>query len=312
MSILARLSAAIVLVSSISAASAAEGWSSNFEASRKTAAAEGKDLLIDFTGSDWCSWCIQLRKEVFVKEEFAAAAPKKFVLVELDYPKDKSILSEEVATQNAKLLEQYPIKGYPTILLCDASGKPFAATGYRPGGPATYLPHLDELLENKTNRDKAFADAETKQGVEKARALIAALDGMGLDSNMIRANYGDIGEAIVAADPSDETGFKKKQATEERFARFMHELGELSSKNDPAAVAKMVESTLEDPLIEGEYRQQVQGHYAGSLAYAGKKDKAIEVLKKAVAEDKGPRTKELQDFIGILEKEMAKPAPAKD
>ncbi|MCW1912800.1 thioredoxin family protein [Luteolibacter sp. GHJ8] len=284
---------------------AGEDWTADYEAAKKRAAAEGKDLLIDFTGSDWCAWCIKLRKEVFEQPGFAPAKDK-FVLLELDYPKDESRVSEAVATQNAALIKKYPIKGYPTILLCDASGKPFAATGYQPGGPDKYLPHLDTLLAKKSARDQAIASASSKDGVEKARLLIGALEGMGLDNSMLVSNYPELAAEIKAADPADATGFTARQGNEEAFATFMAKLGELRSKQDLEGAMKHVETTLADGTIKGELRQQVYGHAAGTLASAGKKDEAIAILKRAIAESPdGPRTKELSDFIAILEREKA-------
>lgn len=307
--------AAIAVVLTLPSVSiASPGWSAHFDRSLEDAVKHDKNLLIDFTGSDWCSWCIKLRKEVFAHEEFDAGVKDKFVLVELDYPKDQSILSEQILKQNARLLEQYPITGYPTVLLCDSAGKPFAATGYQPGGPAAYLPHLDELLAKKSARDKSLAKARSQSGVEKAKTLIAALNELGLSDSMVAKNYDGVIAEICAADPADETGFKKKSQVDGRFAKFMKDLGELRSKSDLEGVGKLVKTTLADPLIQGETRQQVHGHHAGTLASAGKKDEAIEVLRKAVAEDpEGARTTELRDFIGILEREKSglPPVPKK-
>ena len=70
-----------------------EGWTHDFEAAKKQAADENKDLLIDFIGSDWCGWCIKLNEEVFSHDEFKTGVKDKYVLVELDYPKDTSKLS---------------------------------------------------------------------------------------------------------------------------------------------------------------------------------------------------------------------------
>jgi thioredoxin-related protein len=288
------------------------GWTSDFEAARKQAAAEHKDLLIDFTGSDWCTWCIKLRKEVFEVDPFEVGVKDKFVLVELDYPKDPSRVTEAVAAQNAELLKRYPIKGYPTVLLCDAEGKPFASAGYQPGGPEKYLPLLDELLAKKTARDKALEAAEQKKGPEKARTLIAALDGLGLENAMLLANYGEIASAIKDADPKDETGYAGKETSEKKFGEFMTKLGERRKEGDLDGAMKVVEATLAEGALKGEYRQQVYGHQAGTLASAGKKDEAIAVLQKAVAESPdGPRTKELADFITILEREKAGLPPVK-
>ena len=103
-------------------------WTSDFDAALKEAKASDKTVLIDFTGSDWCAWCIKLKQEVFDQPEFETGAKDKFVFVELDYPKDKARLTEAVAKQNEVLLKRYPIKGYPTILLCDGEGRPFGAT----------------------------------------------------------------------------------------------------------------------------------------------------------------------------------------
>lgn len=291
---------------------AGSSWKTDFEAARKQAAAEDKVLLIDFTGSDWCTWCVKLRMEVFVQPEFEAGTKDRFVLVELDYPKDKKLVPEAVARQNAELLKKYPVSGYPTVLLCDAAGKPFATTGYRPDGPVPYLAHLGTLLEKKTARDLALSHASNKEGVAKAKALVAALDGLELGGDMIRSCYPEITAAIRAADPADETGFAKKQDGEIKLAGFLVALGEQRSKQDLDGAMKLVEATLADPTTTGDFRQQVYGHQAGTLASSGKKEEAIAVLKKAVEEDpKGDRTEELKQFIEILQREQAGLPPAK-
>lgn len=66
-----------------------EGWTSDFEAAKKQAAESKKDLLIDFTGSDWCGWCIKLVDEVFKHDAFKTGVKDTFVLVEIDFPKTK-------------------------------------------------------------------------------------------------------------------------------------------------------------------------------------------------------------------------------
>ena len=70
-------------------------WMTDFEAAKTKAAKENKYLLVDFTGSDWCIWCTRLNSEVFSTKSFQTEAPKQFVLVELDFPRDKSKLTAE-------------------------------------------------------------------------------------------------------------------------------------------------------------------------------------------------------------------------
>jgi len=147
------------------AALASEGWLTDLEAAKKQAAAEHKDILIDFTGSDWCGWCIKLDQEVFSTPEFKAQ--KEFVLVSLDFPRKKQ-LSEEEKTRNEALRRQWGVQGFPTIILTNAAGEAYAQTGYQEGGPSKYLAHLAELRkQNTAEGKKAFAE-KGKQAAEAA------------------------------------------------------------------------------------------------------------------------------------------------
>ncbi len=116
--------------------------------SRPTARAkeENKSLLIDFTGSDWCGWCIRLNKEVFSKPEFQEYAAKHLIMVELDFPRKKK-LPAKLKEQNDKLQEEYKIEGFPTVILLNPRGKEVARTGYEEGGPAKYVEHVKGLLK---------------------------------------------------------------------------------------------------------------------------------------------------------------------
>lgn len=128
------------------AAEAAIPWVKNWDAAKAQAKKEGKDLLIDFTGSDWCGWCIKLEEEVFHHTEFLAEATKQFVFVFLDFPHGEDKLKEVVSKElNDSLSEAYAVQGFPTIVLADADGLPYAKTGYQEGGPTGYLKHLAEL-----------------------------------------------------------------------------------------------------------------------------------------------------------------------
>ena len=116
-------------------------WQTNFDAAKAKAKTEKKLLLVDFTGSDWCGWCIKLKEEVFDKEAFRSEAPKQFVLVEVDFPHEKE-LSKELKEQNEKLRDEFKVQGYPTVLMLDAEGKLIGRTGYRPDWPDEYVKHL--------------------------------------------------------------------------------------------------------------------------------------------------------------------------
>ena len=86
----------------------------------------GKPLMLFFTGSDWCIWCIRLQKAVFSKPKFATWAKENVVLVEIDFPK-KTKLSDQLIQQNNSLKNYFKPPGYPTVYFAkvvkDTDGK---------------------------------------------------------------------------------------------------------------------------------------------------------------------------------------------
>jgi len=121
-------------------------WLTNFAAAREVAKKENKFLFVDFSGSDWCGWCIKLHKEVLSQKEFLDYAKDNLVLVLIDFPR-KSAQTPEEKQQNNALADQYKVDGFPTVLLLSPEGKVIARTGYRRGGAAAYVKYLQATLK---------------------------------------------------------------------------------------------------------------------------------------------------------------------
>lgn len=119
-------------------------WMTDLPKAQEKAKAENKLVLMDFTGSDWCPWCIKLNKEVFSQPEFVAYAKKNLVPVEVDFPRNKQ-QSAEQKEANQKLQEKYKIEGYPTVIVLDSQGKKVGELGYEPGGPKAFIAQLEKL-----------------------------------------------------------------------------------------------------------------------------------------------------------------------
>jgi protein disulfide-isomerase len=142
--------AALVAVSALAAVSLAGGlkWETDANKAMAESKKTGKPILADFTGSDWCGWCIRLHKEVFDTPAFAKWASKNVILLELDYPQSKP-QPAAIKKQNAGLAQKYKIEGYPTILFLNASGKVLGQYGYDEGGPAKWIPNAEKLIAGK-------------------------------------------------------------------------------------------------------------------------------------------------------------------
>ena len=161
-------------------------WFADFDEAAAVAKEQGKDLFVDFTGSDWCGWCIRLHKEVFDHEEFLTAAQKNYVLVALDYPSGEEAKAKVPnPKRNEELSEKYGIQGFPTILLMTADGEVFAKTGYRKGGPEAYVEHMGQIAAHgkvaMVETKKAIAEFEAASGEEKVKAweqLALQLEGL--------------------------------------------------------------------------------------------------------------------------------------
>jgi protein disulfide-isomerase len=126
-----------------SAFAAKEGWLDDLAKAKAQASSEGKRILLDFTGSDWCSWCKKLDAEVFSQQEFKDYAAKHLVLVEVDFPHGFK-LSDATKKQNDALAKKYQIQGYPTIIVTSPSGNKKGQLGYMEGGPKAFIKALEK------------------------------------------------------------------------------------------------------------------------------------------------------------------------
>jgi len=139
------LVAAAVSVVFASFARAESDWLHDYNKAQEEAKANHKLLFLNFTGSDWCGWCIKLDKDIFSQPQFKNYAHDNLVLVELDFPRRKSQPTEE-KKQNVQLARQYEVLGFPTIVVLNSNGqKVWQFDGYFPGGPEAFIAQLQKL-----------------------------------------------------------------------------------------------------------------------------------------------------------------------
>jgi protein disulfide-isomerase len=140
-----KIAIAILACGALLQAAAGElNWLTDVPKAQEKAKAEKKLVMLDFTGSDWCGWCIKLNKEVFSQPEFADYAKENLVLVEVDFPRGKA-QTAELKKANAALQDKYKVEGYPTIIVLNEDGKKVGELGYQPGGPKPFIAELDKL-----------------------------------------------------------------------------------------------------------------------------------------------------------------------
>jgi len=118
-------------------------WRTDLPGALSQAQSEDKLVLLDFTGSDWCPWCIKFDHDVLSTGQFAVYAQRKLVLVRLDFPRH-SPQPDDLKQANGALAQQFAVDGYPTYVLLSAEGKELGRqVGYAEGGPAAFITELD-------------------------------------------------------------------------------------------------------------------------------------------------------------------------
>ena len=134
----------LITLAFTAAAFAKSGWEDNYEKGVQKAKTEKKITLVDFTGSDWCSWCMKLDKEVFSQAKFKDYAKQNLVLIEVDFPQLKPLPPSKQKKHDA-LAKQYEITGYPSVIVLNAEGKKIGKLGYMEGGAEAFIAALEKL-----------------------------------------------------------------------------------------------------------------------------------------------------------------------
>jgi thioredoxin-related protein len=142
---LVAAAACAIALSAVLSTPADSAWLTDYKKAQEEAKSANKLLLIDFTGSDWCGYCIQLDRAILSQPQFKDYATKNLVLMEVDFPRRKA-QSIETRKQNAQLAEQYQIEGFPTLVVLDGDGKTvWRYEGYFPDGVNAFLAELNKL-----------------------------------------------------------------------------------------------------------------------------------------------------------------------
>ncbi|MEM7456258.1 MAG: thioredoxin family protein [Planctomycetota bacterium] len=200
-----------ILIASGTLSAQESRWIEVFTEGIEKAEEERKDVLLFFTGSDWCPPCEMLESEVMSHEDFQFEASQNYVLIKLDFPKT-IVQTEQIKRLNAQAAEMFGVTSYPTVVLTDYELKPFAITGYQAGGVENYLGAIEEFRRLRMVRDEKLKEAESAEGLQRATLLDEAIAGMNED--LIEVYYADIITEIIEIDSDDELGLRSRYNAE--------------------------------------------------------------------------------------------------
>jgi thiol-disulfide isomerase/thioredoxin len=118
-------------------------WGTDFPQALNQARSDNKLVLLDFTGSDWCPWCIKFDHDVLSTDAFTSYAKANLELVKLDFPRHTE-QDAALKQANEALSQRFNVNGFPTYILLNPSGKELGRqVGYAEGGPSVFIAELE-------------------------------------------------------------------------------------------------------------------------------------------------------------------------
>jgi len=132
---------ALLMVMVITTSLSAQKWETSLDIAKNEAGKEGKNIVLTFSGSDWCIPCMKLEKNIWESQEFIEYSKTHFILVRADFPKKRAdALPKELQEQNDRLAEIYNKEGlFPLVLVLDKKGRIRGSTGYKNISPKEYI-----------------------------------------------------------------------------------------------------------------------------------------------------------------------------
>ncbi|HEY7154952.1 MAG TPA: thioredoxin family protein, partial [Gemmataceae bacterium] len=274
----------------------AEGpWLAEYEQAQATAQREGKDLLIDFGGSDWCAPCQWLKSRILSRKEFSEPAAKHFVLVDIDDLARKPMPAGR-KERYRKLQERYGIEAFPSVVLATADGRPYARTTYHPSitTPEAYWEHLQPLRKRGTVLRAALARAAKLEGSARAAALV---DGLAeVPADFVLRFYDDRVHELRRLDLEDSTGYLA-------FLDGRKALAALQAKVEkgglPALDLKALDTLIKERHLRGETLQDALLLRALAQAKAGRPQDALHSFEVLLAEQSRRTRFDRGDFVPL-------------
>lgn len=281
---------------------AAEGWGTDFEAGLAAAEKGDRLVLVEFTGSDWCSACKILESKILPTKEFTGFTSKnRLVLVELDYPRDTKNVTPEQRAARQKVAERYNIRAYPTLLLVDSKGQPYGRIEGVLPTPEQNIKRLQSIVDMRKQFKKRLSEArKAETPAARALALQAALLSL---PDGLRPHHTALVEEIIQNDPEDTLGYRKALNTKNLREKQLDEVKEtlLSAVGDRkftdavedarAAALKLLEREDFLPFV----RLSLNAYVSQTFVAQGEFSEALKYMDAAIAADpESAEAKEMQ------------------
>ena len=106
-----------------------------------------EQVLLVFSGSDWCAPCMRFEKKVLNDPSFLQFTEGHLIVVKADFPQSKK-LSPQTVKENEELARKFnPSGSFPLIVLLDPDQKVQTYLEYHNEGPGDFIELLNHYLQ---------------------------------------------------------------------------------------------------------------------------------------------------------------------
>jgi len=273
-------------------------WFSDYDKAAATAAKEGKDLLLVFTGTDWIQICKVFYQNVLSSPDFSGPVAHKFVLVKLEYEKRPGGTDPKTATRNRMLQSIYRVRGFPTVLLTDAKGRLYGINGYQPVAAKDYAGVIMAMYREKQKNFDLMATARSLSGLEKAKTLSKGIPR--LPGNLSARFYRPEMEAAIAADPDNASGAISTYRKLVADVQYADEMAQLRQNVEWSKMLKLSDKYISDQKLVGQTMQRVLMNKVAIYGHLKNNEGAVKTLLKIVKVD--PESKLGKNAQNVLDK----------
>ncbi len=272
------------------------GWMINYRAAREKASTENKDLLLLFTGSDWIDICKTFDADICNREDFFTAVSENFVPVRLDFPREKK-QPDALKAQNQVVMSNYRIQGFPTVMLTDNTGRPYAVNGYQAVSATEYATVLKAMTAVRVRRDEKFEAAKTATGLERAQLLADGIPP--LPGNLAAWFYLPQLQELISNDLQNKTGKAVHYQRLINDVEYSRAMMQLERNVEWARMLILTDDYIRGNQLKGEELQHAMLNKIGVLKNQGKVRQMAQTLLEIVAID--PKTSTGAKAQGILD-----------
>ena len=111
---------------------------------------DGKYVLLEISGADWCPPCQMMRKFVLKTREFIKYAGEKLHVVVADFDRYGEPKNKKFSAKHKAILEKFDIRGFPTLIIIAPDGTVVdTIVGLQVRSPQDLISRIDASTKSK-------------------------------------------------------------------------------------------------------------------------------------------------------------------